>query len=190
MGKDPDAIRQEIEETRERMGETVEAIGYKADIPSRARDAIGEKVESVRDTVAAGASRVTGNVSGKVSRAADAAPGRQDVRRGGRRITTISTENPLGLAVGAAALGFLAGLLSPSTRLEDERVGPIADHVKEKAKETGDEALRRGQHVVTQAAQSAAETASQEGRTQGERLADSTRERARDVQESASDQRP
>ena len=31
MGEDPAAIRQQIEETRERMGDTVDALGYKAD---------------------------------------------------------------------------------------------------------------------------------------------------------------
>ena len=35
MGQDPAAIRQEIEQTRERMGDTVDALGYKADVPAR-----------------------------------------------------------------------------------------------------------------------------------------------------------
>ena len=35
MGETPDDIREEIEETRARMGDTVEAIGYKADVKSR-----------------------------------------------------------------------------------------------------------------------------------------------------------
>jgi hypothetical protein len=38
MGQDPDRIRQEIEDTRERLTETVDAIGYKADVPARAKD--------------------------------------------------------------------------------------------------------------------------------------------------------
>ena len=35
MGQDTGQIREEIEETRARMGDTVEALGYKADVPSR-----------------------------------------------------------------------------------------------------------------------------------------------------------
>ncbi len=31
MGEDPAAIREEIDQTRERMGDTVDALGYKAD---------------------------------------------------------------------------------------------------------------------------------------------------------------
>jgi len=37
MGEDPRAIRSEIEDTRERMGDTVDALAYKADVKSRAK---------------------------------------------------------------------------------------------------------------------------------------------------------
>ena len=47
MGEDPAAIRQEIEQTRERMGDTVDALGYKADVPARAKDSITDKVQSL-----------------------------------------------------------------------------------------------------------------------------------------------
>jgi hypothetical protein len=33
--------------------------------------------------------------------------------------------NPFGLTVGAAAVGFVAGLLIPSTRVENERMGEM-----------------------------------------------------------------
>jgi hypothetical protein len=42
MGQDPDQIRQDIEDTRAEMSETVEAVGYKADVPSRAKDKVSE----------------------------------------------------------------------------------------------------------------------------------------------------
>ena len=32
MGQDPSQIRQDIEQTRERMGDTVEALGHKTDV--------------------------------------------------------------------------------------------------------------------------------------------------------------
>ena len=56
-------------------------------------------------------------------------------------------------------MGFLAGMLIPSTDIEDEKVGAIADQVKDRAKETGQEALERGKEVAQEAAQSAKETA-------------------------------
>src|SRR4029450_4407942 len=51
MGQDPDAIRQDIEQTRSEMSETVEAVGYKADVPSRAKEAVSDKVENVKSKV-------------------------------------------------------------------------------------------------------------------------------------------
>lgn len=40
MNQDPAAIRKQIERTRERLGETADAIRYKIDVPSRIRDRI------------------------------------------------------------------------------------------------------------------------------------------------------
>lgn len=57
MGKDPDAIRQEIQRTRAEMSETVEAIGYRADVPSRAKEAVTGKVEAVKEKVSDTATR-------------------------------------------------------------------------------------------------------------------------------------
>ena len=37
MGEDPDRIRQDIEATRNVMGETVDGLTYKADVQARAR---------------------------------------------------------------------------------------------------------------------------------------------------------
>ena len=51
MGQDPDAIRQDIAQTRSEMSETVEAVGYKADVPSRAKEAVSDKVENMKSKV-------------------------------------------------------------------------------------------------------------------------------------------
>ena len=81
--------------------------------------------------------------------------------------------NPLGLVVGGAAIGFVAGLLLPSTRVEDEQIGEMATKLKDTAKETGQEALDRGKVV----AQSAMETAKEEGSQQGRELTADLKER-------------
>ena len=146
MGEDPDVIRHEIEQTRERMGDTVDAIGYKADVPSRAKESISDKVHSVKT-----------KISGAGSQVSDAAPGPDDVKLAGRRAAGVAQENPLGLAVGAAAVGFLAGLLVPSTKIEDERLGPISDQVKEQAKEAGQEAIEHGKQVAQETAEAVVE---------------------------------
>src|SRR5215208_1427817 len=151
MGQDPSDIKQDIEHTREQMGDTVEALGYKADVPGRAKEAISTRVDTVKS-----------KVTGAGSRISDATPEGGDVKQGARRAAGVAQENPLGLAVGAVAVGFVAGMLIPSTRIEDEKICPLADDVKEKARETGQEALERGKEVARQTADSAKETAQEQ----------------------------
>ncbi|MEA2333491.1 MAG: hypothetical protein QOH58_3629 [Thermoleophilaceae bacterium] len=174
MGEDPSQIRQDIEQTRERMGETVEALGHKADVPGRAKEAISTRVDTVKD-----------KVTGAGSRISDATPDGGDVKHGARRAVGIAQENPLGLVIGAAAVGFVGGMLIPSTRAEDEKIGPMADQVKEKAKETGQEAVERGKEVARQTAESAKETAQEAGREQAEGLRDSAQEKAQQTSASS-----
>src|SRR4029434_9000646 len=146
MGQDPDAIREDIAQTRSEMSETVEAVGYKADVPSRTKDKVSETMDNVKnkvsdtatrakEAVVGTASRAGDTVSETTSRVGDATPDSGQVKQQAKRAVGLAQENPLGLAVGAAALGFLAGLAVPSTRVEDERLGPVADQVKEKVKE-------------------------------------------------------
>jgi ElaB/YqjD/DUF883 family membrane-anchored ribosome-binding protein len=156
MGQDPGQIRNDIEETRARMGDTAEALGHKADVPGRAREAITDKVDSVKSTF-----------SGAKDSVSEATPSGDNVKQGARQAVGIAKENPLGLAIGATAVGFVAGLLIPSTKVEDERIGPMADQVKEQAKEKGQEAVDRGKHVAEQAA----ETVKEEGRQQAQEMA-------------------
>jgi hypothetical protein len=167
MGKDPDTIREEIAQTRSEMTETVAAIGYKADVPARAKEKVSEKVDNVKSKVSDTASRAKEAVTGAASRAggvvSDATPNGGEVKQSASRAVGLAQENPLGLAIGAVAVGFLVGLTVPSTRVEDERLGPVADQVKDKVKETGQEALERGKQVAQEATQSAVQTAKEHG---------------------------
>jgi Protein of unknown function (DUF3618) len=149
VGKEPSEIRAQIEQTRGEMGETVEALGYKADVKTRAKEKIS------------GATPDTGQV-----------------KAGAKRAAGVAQENPLGLALGSVAVGFLAGMVIPSTRVEDEKVGPIADDVKGRVKETGQEALERGKEVAQEAAQSAKETAQERGQEQAEEMREGGSEQA------------
>ena len=151
MGQEPDRIRSEIEQTRADMSETVDALGYKADVKSRAKDSI----VGVKDRIAGGT------------------PDSGDVKDKARQARSVAQENPLGLAIGAVAVGFVAGMLIPSTRVEDEKFGSVADDVKEKVKETGQEAVERGKQVAQDAAQTGAgERAGARAGAQGQRAAE------------------
>jgi len=161
MGEDPNAIRAEIERTRAEMGDTVDALGYKTDVKARTKD----RVVGVKD-------RVVG-----------ATPDTGDVKQQARRAKSVAEENPLGLAVGAVAVGFLAGMLIPSTRVEDEKIGPVSDQVKAKAAETGHQALDRGKQVASDVASSAADTAKASGREQARGAAEDARQAAQETRE-------
>jgi gas vesicle protein len=158
MGQEPDRIRAEIEQTRADMSETVDALGYKADVKTRAK----EKIVGVKDKVAG------------------AAPDGSEVSKQARRASSVAQENPLGLAIGAVAVGFVAGMLIPSTRVEDEKLGETSDSVIEKVKETGSEALEHGKEVAQEAAQTVKES--------GQEHAQQVKESAQDLGSSPNDQ--
>jgi gas vesicle protein len=159
MGQDPSDIREEIEHTRAEMGDTVDALAHKADVKSRVKESFADKKE-----------RMKTQMQGTTSRLGDATPDSGQVKDGAKQAVGIAEENPIGLALGGVAVGFIAGMLLPSTRMEDERVGPIAEEVKEKAIETGQEAVERGKDVAGQVAEQAAETAQDAGQEQAEQM--------------------
>ena len=96
-------------------------------------------------------------------------------------------ENPLGLAIGAAAVGFMAGLLIPSTKVEDERLGPVADQVKEQVRQTGQEAIEHGKQIAQDTAQTAAEKAQEVASEVKDTAQQSARQHAEDLKASAQD---
>jgi ElaB/YqjD/DUF883 family membrane-anchored ribosome-binding protein len=169
MAQRSDEIRGDIVETREEMGATVDALAYKADVPGRAKDWLDEKKDAV-------SSKVTGLT-----------PDGEQVKRRLSSAKDSAERNPIGLAIGGAAVGFVLGLLTPSTRMEDERLGPMADDVKSSAAEAGREALDRGRQVVEEAGESAVETAKQRAGEESQELTSSLQDKARDVASPGSD---
>ena len=177
MGEEPDRIREQIEQTRAEMGETVDALGYKTDVKARAKDSIQDKKESVMGVAHSAKDRLVG--AGQT--VGDKTPDSDQVKHQARRAKSVAQENPLGLAVGALAVGFLAGMLVPATRVEDEKLGQVSDDVVDRIKETGQEALERGKQV----AQDAAQTAKESGQEHAEELKGSAQEHAQETASSA-----
>lgn len=164
MGKDPSELRTEIEETRGRVGEEVDALSYKTDVGARVGDYVGEKKEAV-----------TSKLSGAKDVATKPIPDRAQMRRA--RVT--AEQNPLGLAIGGAAVGFVLGLLLPSTRMEDEKLGPASDKVGEVARE----GWEQGKQVAQETAQGAVEAAKESGSRHGEELSSTLQDRLPGEQE-------
>jgi gas vesicle protein len=160
-----------------RVGDEVEALSHKTDVGARLDDYVDEKKEAVTSTLTGAKDAVTGTVGRVV-------PGDGPPRQRLRSVSRSARQNPLGLAVGGAAVGFVAGLLLPSTRVEDEHLGEAADRMKETAAEAGHEALERGKEVAA----TAMDTAREEGVRQGQELSSDLKERAQDTRGTQADE--
>jgi ElaB/YqjD/DUF883 family membrane-anchored ribosome-binding protein len=139
MAEDPDAIRREIEDTREEMAETIDALEYKADVKSRAKDRVvdvresmAERADNVLSSIRGTAQRVTETMrGGAIATTATMQDGTDEMndraRSGIHQGKRLAEDNPLLLALGAMAAGFLIGVALPSTRMENRKMGSTAD---------------------------------------------------------------
>jgi gas vesicle protein len=187
MGEDPDRIRADIERTRTQMEGTVDALGYKADVKSRAKESLQETRDSAKESVMGTTRSMKEKLVGAKDSAGDATPDREQVKHQARQAKGLAQENPVGLALGAIAVGFVAGLLIPATRVEDEKLGEVSDNVIEKAKETGQEALEHGKQVAQEVASTATEHVQQAVSDVKDTAQQSAQEHGQQVKESATD---
>lgn len=169
MGETPDDIRHEIEQTRTRMGDTVEAIGYKADVKSRVKESVAEKKDSLVGSLSGGKDTVVGKADSLVSRIGGVVPDGEQVKDGAAKVG-VSKENPLGLALVGAAVGFVAGTLLPKTEIENEKLGEFSDQVTDTMKDAGQEAFERGKSVAQDAAHAATDTVQERGKQEADAL--------------------
>lgn len=149
-------IQDQLEETRARMSAELDALAYKLDVPARAKERV---------------SAVTG-------RARQAAPSGGDIQQA-------AEGNPLGVVIGGLAVGLLAGLLLPRTRIEDEKLGPIADRARDEAVGAGREALQRGKVVAKDALDAAKDAATDAAEPQVKAIQQSAGRRAKKVADAA-----
>ncbi len=175
MDQDPAAIKHDIEQTRERMGETVEALAYKTDVAARAKDAVSDRVQgitgAISDVVDSARSALGGAAANAQSAAANAAdvvagvgtstgdavaharmqlPSGTDAKERFETVRALVSKNPLGLAIGSVAAGFLAGLLLPVSDIERDQVGPIGEQMVGNAKAAAGDAMEQGKTAIAQ----------------------------------------
>ncbi len=130
---------------------------------------------------------VKAKITGAGSQVSDATPSGDDVKAAGKQAVGVVQENPLGLAIGAAAVGFLAGMLIPSTKIEDERLGPVSDQVKEQAKQTGQEAIEHGKQIAQDTAQTATQKAQEVASEVKDQAQETAQQHAEELKSSAQD---
>ena len=184
MGETPDDIRGEIENTRARMGDTVEAIGYKADVKSRMKVSVAEKKDSLIGSISGGKNAMVGKADALVSRVGGIVPDTSQVKEGAAKVG-VSKENPLGLAVAGAAVGFVVGTLLPKTDVENDKLGQTSAEVTAKVKEAGQEAFDRGKSVAQDALGAATDTAKDSVGQQAEEMSSSLQEKAQEVRQTS-----
>jgi len=169
MGQDPSDIRAEIEATRARVGDEVDALSYKTDVPARVGDYVDDKKQAVKDKVSGVKDAIVGTTSDAVQTSSDALPSGQQLGK----LKDTAERNPLGLVVGGAAIGFVAGLLIPSAGPQAASMGEMSDKLVDAAKETASEALESGKQVAHDATDSVKE--------QGHDLASNLQDRAQET---------
>ena len=194
--KDPDAIREKIEQTREHLESTVEALAYKTDFSARAKEAIQDKVESLKDVVsgakevvteafgvAASSARdfsnaaqeqlahhegatmamsqvreIATNVQATTRNLVNAMPSGDEAKEAMNRSVQVMRDNPLGLALGSVALGFLLGSLLPVSTLEQQRIGPLSNDLGDSAKAKAGEMIDQGSAAIAEALHNVVDT--------------------------------
>ena len=95
---------------------------------------------------------------------------------GTRRAARMAQNNPLGVAIGAAALGFVVGSVLPETRVEEERIGPIASQVRDQVGDVASEAIEHGKQVAADAADAAQGAAKESGKDHAKQMRKSAQE--------------
>jgi ElaB/YqjD/DUF883 family membrane-anchored ribosome-binding protein len=100
--RDPDRIREEIEDTREQLGETVAAVAEKTDVKKQAE----AKKEELKSQAADKAEQAKEKAREVTDRAKRATP---DSAQGGvQQAQRVASENPVPMALAGA---FLAGVV-------------------------------------------------------------------------------
>ena len=99
--KSPEEIREEIEGTREELGDTVAAVTEKTDVKKQAK----AKVDDVKSQAAAKAGEAKSKAKELGDKAKAAAP--ESPSEGVQQAQTIAKQNPTPVAIAGAVIGLL-----------------------------------------------------------------------------------
>lgn len=156
-----------------------------SDAASTAKDAVAGAAGTARDAVTGARERVVDATSTARERASEFGSDARERARYQARKAQMGfwqgmEENPLAIGAAALALGVVAGLMVPSTRKEDELMGETRDHLMERAREVGEEALEKGKQVASVAVDTFKEEAERQDLTP-EKLAEKLRNVAKEA---------
>jgi ElaB/YqjD/DUF883 family membrane-anchored ribosome-binding protein len=104
--RSPEEIRHDIEQTREELGDTAEALAQKADVKGQAKAKVEDAKQSAWQKVQdakEGAQQKTQEFGSKAKEATPDSAG-----AGASQVASVAQENPVPMAIGAA---FVAGVV-------------------------------------------------------------------------------
>ena len=161
MTNNPDEIRREIEDTRGRLSDDVNALTETvspANVARRQADKVASVATSVKD-------RVMGTADDLRSTGSDAASSVGHAP--GAAATTARTQtrgNPLAAGLIALGVGWLVGSMLPATEKEKQAAGALKDKAQplvEEVKSVAQDTAQELKEPARQAAQNVKETATQ-----------------------------
>lgn len=119
------------------MAETTSTVNAQLD---QTRERIAGDTQGIRSKIVGRTQNALHGVSGSISHSV-----KQPKQSMGRLVS-----NPIGMAIGAMAVGWLAGTLAPSSRLEKEKLGEASGQVKQSAEQLGREAIEKGRELASE----------------------------------------
>jgi hypothetical protein len=171
MNDDIEAIKHDIAATRARLDASVEALVYRANVPQRAKDAVDEKIGSVKSALrgAFGRARRPGtetavkSMATSVSRSLasmretlgeplqrvnDVLPAPSMSKGQSEFMQSFFERNPLGFALTSIAVGLLIGFVLPVSDVERDTVGPLGQQLIDDATSAAGDVIEHGKAVV------------------------------------------
>jgi Protein of unknown function (DUF3618) len=104
----PEQVREEIEQTRAELGDTVAALAQKTDVKAQAKHAVGDAKETVSGKISDIRETATAKKDDFVASAQEATP--ESASEAGQRASTFAKQNRVALiALGAFGLGLVIG---------------------------------------------------------------------------------
>lgn len=164
-----------IKDTASSLKESASHLGERAsDAGHRMGDAASSAGQRVSETASHARDRARETAEHTKERA------RSTARRAQDQFERIRHEQPLALGAITFGLGLAAGMMAPTTRWEDEHIGPASDSLKDTARETAGEVKEVAREVAGEAKQVAREAKDSieesaretEGQSIGERIGD------------------
>jgi gas vesicle protein len=195
MSDSPEAIRANIDRTREELGRDVDALADKvtpSKIAQRQTDKVKGAFSSVRERIMGAADDVGSGIHGAGSSIHDAGSSVvSGASEAGRKVSAKAEGNPLAVGLIAFGVGLVAAALIPAS----EREKRVAENVKEQAQPLMEEAQHAaqevGQHLkepaqeavaaVKESATDAASTVKEEATGSAQTVADRAREARENV---------